>query len=179
METFTTPREFVDDPRFAKRREHALRDLVMEAIDEPLRRLIADFASFPYCYTMQSCYGHFLYKGRQDQNNLDPLPRGLETETVDYRIAYIALCIERSEAGRGLYRDLREITAIDPAYIQFGSAGWFWRRHANSYALQVEPERYRDRDRIFVPLHEARRLETVRNAFFARIGEIVDARLHL
>lgn len=31
------------------------------------------------------------------------------------------------------------ITAIEPDYLQFGSADWFWERWLNSYALQVEP----------------------------------------
>jgi hypothetical protein len=178
METFAPPREFVEDPHYAAQREQALSGLDVETIDRPLRGLIADFAALEYCFTLQSCYGHFLYGDQKDEKNVEPLPAGRRSGLVEYRIAYLALCIERSEEGRGLYRDLQDVATIDPAYVQFGSAGWFWHRRVNSYALQVEPERYRNRDKIRVPFHEARRIETVRNAFFARIVELVDARLH-
>lgn len=178
METFAAPKEFVEDPHYAARREQTLHGLDVDTIDKPLRGLIADFAALEYCFTLQSCYGHFLYDDQRDKKNIEPLPADRRSGRVEYRIAYLALCIEHSEAGHGFYRDLRDIATIDPAYVQFGSAEWFWRKQVNSYALQVEPERYRKRDKIRVPFHEARRIETVRNAFFARVREMVDARLH-
>lgn len=174
METFAAPKEFVDNPRFASQRERALRDLKTAMIDDPLRELVAGFAAMPYCYTLQSCYGHFVYDGRSDPHNVEPLPEGPHEGPVEYRIAYLALCIERGGEGRRLYDDLAAVAEIDPAYIQFGSPAWFWRRRVNAYALQVEPERYKDRDSIVVRMHEARRIERARNAFFARIGEIVE-----
>ncbi len=43
---------------------------------------------------------------------------------------------------RDSFHDLRQIPAIDPEYIQFGCAEWFWEAQVNSYALQVEPMRH-------------------------------------
>jgi len=47
---------------------------------------------------------------------------------VEYRIVYIAFCIENSFLGRELFESLKEITAIDPENIQFCCAEWFWKR---------------------------------------------------
>ena len=176
METFRAPKEFVDDPRYGDRRERQLGELAAAVIDEPIRSLILDFAALPYCFTLQSCYGHFLYRGQTDPGNVKPLPEGRRSEPVEYRIAYIALCIERSDEGAALHSDMRSVAMIDPEYVQFGCAEWFWRRHVNSYVLQVEPDRYRDRDAVVVPFHEARRIESIRNRFFSRIGELIDRR---
>jgi hypothetical protein len=176
METFTVIKEFIDNPRYAEQRERSLRGLGSAIIDEPLRELISGLASLPYCFTLQSCYGHFLYGSQRDQQNIEPLPRDRHSGAVEYRIAYLAMCLERSEEGLGLFQDLRAVTAIDPPYIQFGCAEWFWRKQVNSYTLQVEPERFKDRDRISVPFREALRIEQVRNAVFERIGEIVEGR---
>jgi hypothetical protein len=178
METFTALKDFVDDPDYEKKREKALRELRAATIDEPLRDLIAGFVQLPYCFTLQSCYGHFVYDGRSDQKNLAPLPDEPYAGMVEYRIAYLALCIEHSREGLDLFRDLEAVTEIDPPYIQFGCAEWFWRRQVNSYALQVEPERHRNKDAVFVSMVEARRIEKVRNAFFARIGELIVKRLN-
>jgi len=49
--------------------------------------------------------------------NFDPLPITNNIETVDYRIAYIALCVENSPSGRSLLKALEEITIIDPDNI--------------------------------------------------------------
>ncbi len=178
METFTALKEFVDNPGYDKKRKRALRGLRAATIDEPLRDLIAGFAELPCCFTLQSCYGHFVYDGRSGPKNVEPLPDGPFAGMVEYRIAYLALCIENSREGLGLFRDLGAVTEIDPPYVQFGCAEWFWRRQVNSYALQVEPERYKDKDAVFVRLAEARHIEKVRNAFFARIEELIGKRLN-
>ena len=41
---------------------------------------------------------------------------------VEYKIAYICLCVENTEWGRGL-KALNEITAIDPENVQYGYHG--------------------------------------------------------
>ena len=43
---------------------------------------------------------------------------------VDYRIAYVALCIQDNDTGRALFNDLREFTEIDPEYIFFPHWSW-------------------------------------------------------
>jgi len=43
----------------------------------------------PYCFTLQSCFGHFVFCGQNDQQNLEPLPVNDPIVKVEYRIAYI------------------------------------------------------------------------------------------
>ena len=71
---------------------------------------------------------------------------------MEYKIAYIAFCIENSLLGRKLFESLKEITAIDPEYVQFCCAEWFWKRQINSYALQVEPDRLKRKDTAIINL---------------------------
>ena len=96
---------------------------------------------------------------------------------VEYRIAYIALCIEDGDSGRELFDDLRKIPEIDLEYVQFGCADWFWERQVNSYALQVEPRRYMNEDKAFLDYQEALHLEKIKSEFFRRLREVVKSRL--
>jgi len=93
---------------------------------------------------------------------------------VEYRIAYIAFCIENSPLGRGLFESLKEITVIDPENVQFCCAKWFWKIQVNSYALQVEPDRFKRKDTATVDFKEALHIEKVRNEFFVRLGELLE-----
>ena len=65
--------------------------------------------------------------------------------------------------------------ALDARYVQFGSPGWFWDQYPNSYALQVQPERFRLQDRAVMPHEEALLVQAVRDGFFARLREILAA----
>ncbi|RXE56373.1 hypothetical protein ABH15_09780 [Methanoculleus taiwanensis] len=132
--------------------------------------LLREFSEVPHCFTLQSCYGHFVHERQPDAHNLEPLAgyAGVIDEVL-YRIAYLAVCIRNSEAGFALQRDLRDVAGIDPSYIQFGSAGWFWERRINTYVLQVEPERCRLEDTCPVGIDEALRLEQVRERFFREL----------
>ena len=97
---------------------------------------------------------------------------------VEYRIAYIALGIENSDLGRALFRDLRKIPSIDPEYIQFGCAEWFWGRQVNSYALQVEPKRHMTEDKVpNIGYEEALYIEKIRNEAFGKLRKLVQERL--
>lgn len=176
METFAEARELVDDPGFTAERERVLAGLVLEDIDAPLRGLVRGFAALPCCFTLQCCYGHFVNAAQPQPDNLEPLPPG-GAGSVRYRIAYVALCIENSADGRCLYAALSELPAIDPAYLQFGSPDWFVLQHPNSYALQVEPLRLAEQDEAVLPYREALHVQRIRNRFFARLEELVAARL--
>ena len=88
---------------------------------------------------------------------------------MEYRIAYLVLCLEDSKPGRELLGDLSTIASKDPEFIQFGSAEWFWERQVNSYAIQVEPERFMYQDRARVDFQEAKHIEMVRDEFFREI----------
>ena len=173
METFTEPRALVANPHYQDQRQKSLAGLNDEMIDEPIIDLVNTLNKLPYCFTLQSCYGHFTYKGQNDPHNLEPLPRTTGIDTVEYRIAYIAFCIEDSDLGRVLLNALREVTAIDPANTRFCSADWFWERQVNSYALQVEPERFKREDKAILEYQEAIRIEEVLNAFFLRLKKLL------
>lgn len=140
METFTKARPFVENPYYEEQRWNSLQKLDYSSIDSPIVEIVRGFTGLPYCFTLQSCYGHFLYPGQSDPYSIESLPADESIRIVEYRIAYLALCIEDTVRGRELFGELREITSVDPQYIQFGSADWFWERQLNSYALQVEPE---------------------------------------
>ena len=146
METLIEPKELVENLQFKKQKQKTLRGLKDSMIDKPIIEIVNGFNKLPYCFTMQSCFGHFVYNTQNDLYNLDPLPTVETITKVEYRIAYIAFCIENSESGKKLKKALGEITSIDIENIQFCSAEWFWERQVNSYALQVEPDRLKDKD---------------------------------
>ena len=174
METFTEFKPLVKTPSFIQQREKALNQLDINNIDAPIKKIIKSFAKLPYCFTLQSCYGHFLYNDQKNPKNLEPLPDSNKISQVEYRIAYIALCIQNNQQGRMLLQKLKKIPLIDPDYVQFSCADWFWKQQVNSYALQVEPERYKTKDKITVDFQEALHIEKVRNEFFRKLKKIFD-----
>ena len=176
METLARAREMVDSPHYLPQRRVALESLDLRSIDAPIVDLIADFATLSHCFTLQSCYGHLLCSSAQAPNTLDRVPTG-HKGSVRYRIAYIAVCIANDSSGRSLLESLRQVPAIDPEYIQFGSADWFWRRWPNSYALQVEPMRYKRRDEAVLQVAEALHVQTTRDVFFRELRTLVTREL--
>ena len=173
METFTTPKKMVEYPQFQLKKQRSLVGLKDIDIDEPIIEHIKYFNQLPYCFTIQCCYGHFLYSGQRDTQNNGPLPISENIAKVEYRIAYIAFCVDFSNQGKGLLDSLKAITSIDKENIQFGCAEWFWGKQANSYVLQVEPDRHKFEDKALIGYHEALRIETVRNMFFDQLMEIL------
>ena len=176
METFTELKDFVNNPHYHEQRQESLSTLDINTIDAPIIEIIDGLAKLPYCFTLQSCYGHFLHDNQRNSKNIEPLPISDSITSVEYRIAYIALCIQNSGLGRKLFSDLRKIPLIDPEYIQFGCAEWFWERQVNSYALQVEPKRYMTKDSVSVNYQEALHLEKMRNKFFSGLKKIIQER---
>jgi hypothetical protein len=100
METFSKARDFAEHPRYQRDRSKVLSRLKLRKIDAPIRDLVKDLGKLPHCFTLQCCYGHFLWKGQTDPHSLVSLP-GHNPGPVRYRIAYLALCIE--QGGRGAY----------------------------------------------------------------------------
>ena len=162
----------VEDPRYLQERRATLAALDLESIDAPIRDVVSAFAPLPHCFTLQSCSGHFVCTPDQDPHTLDPVPLR-QPGSVRYRIAYLAVCIESSRSGRALLESLRDVTAIDPDYVQFGSAGWFWERWVNSYALQVEPRRCMAKDEAVLQVGEALRVQHTRDLFFSELRKLV------
>ena len=179
METFTHPRPFEGNPHFIDQRSLSLHSLDLSAIDTPVVDIVVDFSKLTYCFTLQICCGHFLYEGQTNPHNLDPLPSNTEIQEIEYRIAYIALCIADNNQGRELFDDLGRIPLLDPEYIQFGCADWFWERQINSYALQVEPARLMFQDSGKVDYQEAQHLSKIRTDFFSEIRSLLQKRLEI
>jgi len=136
-------------------------------IDGPIVGLINDLNLLPHCFTLQCCYGHFVFDGQRDTDNFEPLPLTDPGCSVEYRIAYICFCIENSDAGREFLESLKTITEIDPDNIQLCCAEWFWERQVNTYALQVEPDRFKRQDTAELEYPEALCVEKIRNEFFS------------
>jgi hypothetical protein len=174
VETFTDLKELSENPDYQTQKQKILSDLNDDMIDMPLVGLINGFNKLPYCFTLQSCYGHFVYNSQKDTHSLDSLPAKEIIAKVEYRIAYIALCIESSDSGRGLIEVLKGITDIDPENIQFGCAEWFWKRQNNSYTLQVEPDRFKRKDTAILDFVEALHIEKIRNEFFIRLYKLLE-----
>jgi hypothetical protein len=172
METFTKAKPLTENPHYLAQRRDCLASLDDSMLDAPIAPIVAGFNERSCCFTLQSCYGHFLYKGQTDAHNLAPLPAAKPIHPIEYRIAYIAMCIENNDAGRTLIEALRQVVAIDPQNIQFGSAHWFWKRQVNTYVLQVEPDRFKYRDRAPLAYEEAITIEGLRNRFFARLNAL-------
>jgi hypothetical protein len=166
METFRNSLALIDNTGFAKQRIKALKALKPGMIESPIFDMIEKLNQLPHCFTLQCCYGHFLYKGQDDTYNLEPLPNKQSIDDVHYKIAYIALCVENSQAGVNLLNQLSKVSNIDPKNIQFGSADWFWQRQVNSYVLQVQPERLKHLDKMTLTYKEALVIEKTRNRFY-------------
>ena len=179
METFIKLKSMVHNPHFQEQRQLALGNLDMNMIDAPIAEIIDSFAKLPFCFTQQCCFGHFLYAGQKDRHSIEPLPVSDSIETIKYRIAYIAICIENSASGTNLLKRLKRIPAIDPEYIQFGCGEWFWKQQVNSYALQVEPKRYMTKDTCLVNYREALHIENIKNQFFIKLNELTQKQLSI
>ena len=163
-----------ENPYYQVQRQKSLRNLTDNMIDAPIVKTVNSINRLPYCFTLQSCYGHFVYDGQKNPHNLEPLPIKGNIDKVEYRIAYIAFCIENSLLGRKLFASFEEITTIDPENIQLCCAEWFWKKQANSYALQVEPERYKRQDTAILDFEEALHVEKIRNTFYIHLNALLE-----
>ena len=163
----------VNDPDYPNRRQRRMEKLHIDEVDAPITSLIENLCDFNFCYTIQSCFGHFLYVGQENPKHIGPLPSAGQITSVKYRIGYMAFCIENSRLGYEFMHLLQQIPEIDPNYIQLGCAEWFWERDRNSYVLQVEPVCYKQSDHCTVDLKEAHHIEKVRNKFYDHLITMV------
>jgi hypothetical protein len=172
LETFEQPREFVEHASYAGDRETVMGAFDPASIDTPILDVVQGFAELPHCFTLQSCFGHFVWDGQPDSHSLEVVPER-DVGSVTYSIAYLALCIEQSAAGTRLRESLDGVRAVDVDCVQFGSPDWFWEQYPNSYALQVEPARFQSQDRAVLAHSEALHVQVVRDKFFTRLREVV------
>lgn len=172
MVTFTEARGLVANARYADERREALDALDLTAVDDPIVDIVEAFELLPSCFTLQCCCGHFVTETGQDEHSLAAIPVG-HSGSVRYRIDYLAFCVENGERGRAVLDMLSELPAVDPAYVQFGSADWFWDQWVNSYVLQVAPTAYRFKDQAALAAGEAVHTERVRDAVFAELRRVL------
>jgi len=173
LETYAEAKEPVDNPDFTDQKRSSLTGLTNTTIDSPILDIVRKMNELPHCFTLQCCFGHFVYTGQDNPHDLKPLPETNDIGRIEYRLAYIAFCVENNDAGRDLLRRYREIADADPEYVQFLSADWFWQRHVNSFAIQVMPVRFKDRDTAEISYEEALRVQAARDNMYRRLKEIV------
>ena len=118
METFTDIKELVENPHYQNQREKGLAGLRDGMIDVPIIEIVNGFNKLPCCFTLQSCYGHFLYNDQKDPHNLESLPVTSNIARVEYKIAYIAFCTENSDSGRKLLEALKIEKVRNKFFIQ-------------------------------------------------------------
>lgn len=175
METYTEPKPFENYPRFQADRQSALNSLDVAQIDDPLVDLVADLNKLPYLFTLQCCHGHFLTTDGKNISDFDLLDTVCE---IEYRLAYIAFCINNVPPGREFARQLENIPlTVDRSLVQFCSAQWFWDQWVNSYALQVMPQKFKDKDRAVIDFHEAEKVKQTRDILFAILKDFTSKTL--
>jgi hypothetical protein len=175
METYHKPREFVFNPVYRKNWADAVKSIPLNDIDLPIKKLVQNISKLEHCYTQQCCYGHFIHEGQPDPLGINRLAKFSQTTEIKYHIAYMAFCIENSDSGRNLIKNLKNLknlVDIDRDYIQFLSADWFWDQTVNSYQIQVEPERFKREDRAVVSIDEALHLEKIRDKLYSGLEDI-------
>lgn len=177
LETFTAAKPLINNANFAIQRQAALSSLDIHAIDEPIRDVIKALNRVSFCFTIQSCFGHFVFGKRTDPRNLELLPQRKVPDSIEYRIAYVALCVHKSAPAARFLNELSDIQKINPQYIQYGCAHWFWERHVNSYVIQVEPERHSDKDSIRINYREAKHIEELKRDVFIHIHSLTESYL--
>lgn len=74
METFTELKELIENSNYQIQRQKSLQNLSDDMIDAPVIEIVNSLNRLPFCYTLQSCYGHFTYEGQNDAHTLSPLP---------------------------------------------------------------------------------------------------------
>ncbi len=166
----------MDSPGYVRDRKMSVSALDLAAVDDPIKDIVTGFAALPHCFTLQCCYGHFIRGSEDDRHSCEPIPLGF-SGSVTYRIAYIAFCLENSRRGQALQQSLARLPAVDPDYVQFGSADWFWERWVNSYALQVEPKAHQRKDEVILEAGEARYTQAVRDRFWEDLRQLLAAEL--
>ena len=142
MQTFTAEKPLVENPDSEQQRaEHpsSFRSCPRRRKSIPRSAPFSRFMAAPHCFTIQSCYGHFVHEQEPDIRNtarLEPCA-GCITR-VEYRLACMAFVVRNGGAGQSFLRDLRGMPALEPGNVQFGCAEWFWARQVNSCVVQVE-----------------------------------------
>jgi len=119
--------EFVENARYSQERQDTLAALALGSIDEPLMDLVSGFATLSHCFTLQCCYGHFVWKSAKAPHTLERIPSNV-VGPVTYRIAYVAFCIESSRQGRDLRQVLAQLSEAGEAFRTQQARDLFFQR---------------------------------------------------
>ena len=170
MDTYTPAKSFVAHPEFQSERLAALDGLDITLVDPQLAPLIKNLNRLPYLFTLQCCHGHLF---TLDSKEIADFEGYKGSDEVEYRLAYIAFCIENSPLGRSFLEELKQIPSrLEEHTVHFGSAQWFWDHWVNSYILQVMPLRFKDQDKAVIDLPEAGRIIELRDTFFSNMRDL-------
>ena len=175
METFTKPKKLIRNPDYPHNKVEQISKIRSPKVDLPLRKFICTFNRIPHAFTLQCCWGHFLPKNQEKPVKMDELPESYELEKVLYQIAYIAFCVQHCNEGKQFLKRLEQTVSLNPLFIQFGSASWFWQRQVNSFVLQVMPDRFKLHDRIVLDYEEALQIQKWRSVFFNHLNQKIDS----
>jgi hypothetical protein len=85
----------------------------------------------------------------------------------------VAFCVEAVDRGRAFLERLSRLPEIEPAYVQFGCADWFWDQWPNSYTLQVEPAAHQFKDQAVLTAGEAMQTQRARDRFFGELRRLL------
>lgn len=175
METYGPAKALVVDPEFASRKQEVLNKLNPRDLDPPMVGLVTGFNLLPHCYTLQCCHGHIIIPGPLPPGQWQRLPAEEPPAKALFQIAYLALAVRNDPWGRSLRAALARLAEGNPAFLQMGSADWFWydQGQVNSYILQVCPRRCRERDRFEMQRPEARQWLAARKEFMRGLGYIL------
>ena len=174
METYTRPKKLVKNPHYQKQKERSVAKLNNSMIDKPIINIVNSFNKLSYCFTLQCCFGHFIYEGQKNLHNFKPLNAvSLKTNNIKYKIAFIAFCVQNNKLGKIFLKSVARVEKIDPKSVQFCCAEWFWKNQVNSFVLQVEPEEFKHQDTALLNIEEALHIERIRNEFFVSLEKII------
>lgn len=179
MDTYCQAKPLVVDPGYESRRQKAHAALDPRSLDPPMVSLVEGLNRLPHCYTLQCCHGHIMIPGQGPPEHWQRLPVDDPPAKALYQLAYMALVVRNDDQGRNLLRRLALVAGRAPAFIQMGSAQWFWvsQGEFNSYVLQVSPGRRQDQDHFEMPRPEALEWMAAREQFMAGLEELTHGEL--
>lgn len=178
MRTFDTAPPLESDLAFSINRSQSLHLLDLSVIDIPIVDTVYKYSKLECCYPVQSCWGHFdhaySFWGRGAAVNC--LNRG---QTMRYRIAYLALCLDDSEHGAFLLELLRQVPQCVGGSVQFGSAKWFRELHNNIYVVQTAPPHCIYLDSCYIDKKEAQYIHKSRCDMWYYLDMIADVAIRM
>lgn len=167
MQTFCSEKPLEYNPGFNAKKVRSLKEMSDVDIETPVVEVVNSLNKLPFCFTLQSCFGHFLIEGENISDSFYFPYSYTDAKEFLYRISYVAICVDSVPESRRLLTLLRDIlNKINTEYLQFGCAEWYWEQYVNSYVIQVQPWNRSNVDSLYVTTEEAQKIRTVRDHFW-------------